>query len=233
MNKVAVFLYDYTGIMAKPWLTEGYTCYIVDGQHEEGIVKRDTGTKGTLYTVGHMFSTDITKEVIFLQGVAKEPSFVFGFPPCTDVAVSGAAHFKKKAKVNPQFQQDAKRLALIVEAYGKATASPWGWENPISVLSTLIRKPSFIFHPWEYGGYLEEDDVHPEYPKYIAPRDAYPKKTCIWCSNTFKIPSKLEVPVPLGYSTQHTKLGGRSIRTKNIRSATPRGFALAIFEANK
>jgi hypothetical protein len=36
-----------------------------------------------------------------------------------------------------------------------------------------------------------------------------------------------------GSSTQHRKLGGKSMKTKNIRSATPRGFARAIFEANQ
>jgi len=34
------------------------------------------------------------------------------------------------------------------------------------------------------------------------------------------------------YSALHWKLGGKSLRTKNIRSATPRGFAQAVFAAN-
>ena len=32
---------------------------------------------------------------------------------------------------------------------------------------------------------------------------------------------------------QHKKLGGKSERTKNIRSATPRGFSQAVYEVNK
>jgi len=35
-----------------------------------------------------------------------------------------------------------------------------------------------------------------------------------------------------GHSRQHLKLGGKSMKTKNIRSATPRGFAQAVFNAN-
>ena len=35
-----------------------------------------------------------------------------------------------------------------------------------------------------------------------------------------------------GYSKPMMKLGGKSQKTKNIRSATPRGFAQAVFEAN-
>ena len=46
------------------------------------------------------------------------------------------------------------------------------------------------------------------------------------------MPAKLPVPVSDGYSKQHLKLGGKSMKTKNIRSATPRGFAKAVFFAN-
>ena len=35
-----------------------------------------------------------------------------------------------------------------------------------------------------------------------------------------------------GHSRQHLKLGGKSAKTKNIRSATPRGFARAVYEFN-
>lgn len=232
-NKVAVFLYDYTGIMAQPWLEAGYTCYIIDGQHKEGVYEEPTGTQGTLYKVGHLFTTDINKELDFLkETVTGKVSFIFGFPPCTDLAVSGAAHFAKKAQVNPEFQKEATILAQIPMHYGDMLKVPWGVENPVSVLSTLWRKPDFSFHPWEYGKYLPSDDVHPTYPEYIAPRDAYPKKTCIWCGNGFSVPGKKPVYCPEGYSTQHKKLGGKSLKTKNIRSATPRGFARAVFKAN-
>lgn len=100
--------------------------------------------------------------------------------------------------------------------------------------------------PWAMAGYechcydiQHEGDVVETYPnggmiRYlnIAPRDAYPKKTCLWTGNGFNMPYWLPVPVEEGYSRQHKKLGGKSMCTKNIRSATPRGFALAVFEAN-
>ena len=107
-------------------------------------------------------------------------------------------------------------------------------ENPVSVLSTLWRKPDQSFHPYQYGGYIPSDQsVHPKWPDYIAPYDAYPKKTCLWTGNNFVMPDKLPVKPKDGYSTQHLKLGGKSQKTKNIRSATPRGFARAVFEANR
>lgn len=89
-----------------------------------------------------------------------------------------------------------------------------------------------MFHPYEYGGYLPTIDEHPIYPEYIKPRDAYPKKTCIWSGGGFCMPEKKPVAVMPGYSDQHNKLGGKSLKTKNIRSATPRGFANAVFIAN-
>ena len=67
----------------------------------------------------------------------------------------------------------------------------------------------------------------------IAPFDAYTKKTCLWTGVGFVMPTKVAVEVGKGYSAQYKKLGGKSQRTKDIRSATPRGFAIAIHDANK
>jgi len=104
----------------------------------------------------------------------------------------------------------------------------------VSRLATLWRKPDYSFQPFEYGGYLPEDDVNPKWPEYIAPRDAYSKKTCLWTGNGFRMPEKDAVECDsFGSSVQYRKLGGKSLKTKNIRSATPRGFARAVFLANK
>jgi hypothetical protein len=110
---------------------------------------------------------------------------------------------------------------------------PYFIENPVSVLATKWRKPNYTFHPYLYGGYIpQEESEHPEWPQYIAPRDAYPKKTCLWTGNSFVMPDFKPVTVEDGYARQHLKLGGKSMKTKNIRSATPRGFARAVYEAN-
>ncbi len=228
MKKV-VFLYDKTGIMAQPWLDTGYECWLFDGQHESGI-SRD----GNLVKVGMWFlPSEINNHAKEIKSMVGDACFVFWFPECTDLAVSGAAHFAKKRAANPEFQNEAASLAKLVELVGIEFNCPWGAENPVSVLSTLWRKPNFNFHPWEFGGYLPEDDKHPLYPEYIKPRDAYPKKTCIWHGGGFIEPKKSPAEVDEGYSDQHKKLGGKSLKTKNIRSATPRGFAKAVFLANK
>ena len=149
------------------------------------------------------------------------------------LAVSGAAHFAKKRDSNPNFQDEAMVLVKLVKLVGDGYNCPWALENPVSVISTKWRKPDFKFDPYEFGGYLPGDDTHPLYPEYIKPQDAYPKKTCIWHGNGFIEPEKRPVDVDDGYSDQHKKLGGRSLKTKNIRSATPRGFASAVFKFNK
>jgi len=234
--KKAIFLFDYTGIMAKPWAEAGYICYCFDGQHPTGVSPSE---HKNILNVGMMFSTDRTgyltnydKDSIKMI-VGDDVSFVFGFPECTDLAVSGAAHFAKKRDNNLFFQQEAMMLFYLTESIANEYGCKWALENPVSVASTLWRKPDFKFHPFDYGGYLPEDDIHPLYPEYIKPRDAYPKKTCIWSGNGFVMPEKKPVDVDSGYSDQHKKLGGKSLKTKNIRSATPRGFAQAVFEANK
>ncbi|MCP3700964.1 MAG: Dcm methylase [Aliivibrio sp.] len=235
--KKAIFLFDYTGIMAKPWADAGYLCYCFDGQHRPGVT---TGCHDNILNVGMWLNNshceqfkpqyrDI-KEILRLVGFGVD--FIFGFPECTDLAVSGASHFKKKKEKNPRFQDEAMALVSLTRLLGESLKKPWALENPISVISTMWRKPDYKFDPFEYGGYLPKDDVHPTYPEYIKPRDAYPKKTCIWSGNGFVMPEKKPVEVEPGYSDQHKKLGGKSLKTKNIRSATPRGFAKAVFEAN-
>lgn len=226
--KRAIFLYDFTGIMAKPWLDAGYECWCFDGQHPEGVTRDGPHVK-----VGMWFSPH--RIYVHARGIAtlvKSCEFVFGFPECTDMAVSGAAHFAKKRAKNPEFQNEAAALARLVELVGEKLNCPWAAENPVSVLSTLWRKPNFNFHPYDYGGYLPVNDSHPLYPEYIKPRDAYPKKTCIWSGNGFIEPERNPVECDPGFSDQHKKLGGKSLKTKNIRSATPRGFAQAVFEYN-
>ena len=160
-------------------------------------------------------------------------TFGMAFPVCTDMAVSGAAHFKRKAERDPEFQTKAVQYAKWCGELFDALGVPYFVENPVSVLATKWRKPDHSFHPYEYGGYINDDQAeHPRWPEYIAAKDAYPKKTCLWTGNGFVMPWTDPVQPEQGYSTQHKKLGGKSQRTKDIRSATPRGFAKAVYEFN-
>ena len=67
-------------------------------------------------------------------------------PPCTDLAVSGCAHFAKKyADGRVDRALDFVRLLM------SAPIDSMCIENPISLISSRIRKPDQIIQPWEFG----------------------------------------------------------------------------------
>ena len=214
-------LYDRTGIMVKPWLDAGHEVLTVD-------IKEAHPFNEAPHKVMDLFHR---LNISWL--IQWKPDLVFSFTDCTDLAVSGAAHFEKKRKKNPRFQKEAMDLFMVGPEIADECDVPYMVENPVSCAATLWRKPDYYFDPHHYGGYLPEDDVHPLWPEYIAPRDAYPKYTCIWAGNGFVMPQRKPVNCPPGYSDQNNKLGGKSERTKMIRSATPRGFTQGAFEANE
>lgn len=259
--KKAIFICDKTGIMAEPWNKAGYECWLFDAQHPDGANKGEDG----IWRVGGWLTTP--DDVIRHTG-KEDVAFVMSFPDCTHLTVTGSRWFEAKREKDPLFQEKAMELVYLCRDVGESIGCPWALENPVGVISTFWRPSDHIFNPYDYGGYLPEDDVHPLYPKHILPRDAYCKKTCLWWGNGFKMPERrpvgpdgttlvkgkhpdLNLAVTLvypddspskgkrmyddegrpvwGYSEQHSKLGGKDLLTKNIRSATPRGFAKAMF----
>jgi len=82
-------------------------------------------------------------------------------PPCTHLAVSGARWFKDK------LPEQAEALDFVRELL--ATPIPRiALENPISIISSKIRKPTQIIQPWQFG--------HGEI-----------KATCLWLKNLPKL----------------------------------------------
>lgn len=80
-------------------------------------------------------------------------------PPCTHLAVSGARHFAEKARDGRQ--QEALKF---VQTLLTAPIDRICLENPISIISSHIRKPDQVIQPWMFG--------HPE-----------TKATCLWLKN--------------------------------------------------
>ena len=78
-------------------------------------------------------------------------------PPCTHLAVSGAAWFKYK-------EQEQKEALEFVQRLLDAPIQKIALENPVSVISTRIRKPNQIIQPWQFG-------------------EPFSKKTCLWLKN--------------------------------------------------
>ena len=227
-------LFDGSGLMGQPWAEAGHTVYCFNA---------DEGDHGPYTRFGcrvehpNIHYVNVWIDSLWsLKAVAGEwgtPDLIFAFPPCTDLAVSGAPAFPRKREKDPDFQVKATKTARIAEGLGCWFNVPYMVENPRGVLSTLWQKPDYTFNPWEFAGYLPEDDINPFFPEYIEARDMYPKTTNLWTGNGFKYPVKNPIPIPPGYSKQYHKLGGKSVKTKTIRSLTPRGFARAVYEANK
>lgn len=80
-------------------------------------------------------------------------------PPCTHLAVSGARHFA--AKQASGVQQEA---LAFVQRLLDAPIERIALENPVSIISSRIRKPNQIIQPWQFG--------HGE-----------TKATCLWLKN--------------------------------------------------
>lgn len=65
-------------------------------------------------------------------------------PPCTHLAVSGARWFKDK-------QQEQIEALEFVKALLDAPIERIALENPVSIISSKIRKPDQIVQPWQHG----------------------------------------------------------------------------------
>ena len=84
---------------------------------------------------------------------------MIAFPPCTDLATSGARHFERKRADGSQ-QKSIKFFMDLVNAPIEKIAL----ENPIGIMSTEWRKPNQIIQPWQFG-------------------DKAQKSTCLWLKN--------------------------------------------------
>lgn len=149
------------------------------------------------------------------------PEGVYGIlaaPVCTDFSRSGAQYWMLKDMDGRTIDSmglviACLRVITIAQAKSK-NFTFWSLENPVGRLRRWMGKPQLIFNPCDYG-------------------DAYTKKTCLWGS--FNLPEKHEVE-PVRVSSEGSwimRLGGKSDRTKELRSITPPGFAKAFYKANK
>ena len=168
-------MFDGSGFAALPWAEAGHKviCFNADegdhGDYQSVRVTHENITYVNAWIDGY-FQYDAYRETW------GRPDFIMAFPPCTDLAVSGARHFKAKAEKDPMFQIKAANTCKIAANIADYFGVPYMIENPVSVLSSLWRKPDHVFHPCAYGGYLPENDKHPVFPDIIPPRDAYSKK---------------------------------------------------------
>jgi hypothetical protein len=88
---------------------------------------------------------------------------MIAFPPCTDLAVSGARHFERKIADGSQQKSIQFFMDLINAPIDKIAI-----ENPIGIMSSKYRKPDQIIQPWQFG-------------------DKAQKSTCLWLKNLPKL----------------------------------------------
>lgn len=119
-------------------------------------------------------------------------------PPCTHLAVSGARWFKDKV------QEQAESLEFV-RTLMAAPIPRIAIENPVSVISSRIRKPDQIIQPWQFG--------HGE-----------TKATCLWLQN---LPKLVPTNIVEGREQRIWKLPPSADRWK-LRSATYKGIAEAM-----
>ena len=129
-------------------------------------------------------------------------------PPCTHLAVSGARWFHLK-------QQQQSDALDFVRMLLNAPIERIALENPVSIISTKIRKPDQVIQPWMFGHEAT-------------------KTTCLWLKN---LPQLVPTNI-VGRGARHITKGGKSLpewynlppsadRWK-IRSATFQGIADAM-----
>lgn len=239
---VAIFLFDISGKMAQPWLSAGYTCYTVDIQHPVAYATGGITQEGNLFKV----HADLT--IPWLCPVDRNRiAFVAAFPPCDHLSVAGARWFKGKGL--RMLELSISMFATAVE-FCEWAGAPYFLENPVSNISSHWRKPDLTFQPYEYTNIAPEDNytkktclwigngfVMPEadtHPKVLQAINYVVTERGRLISKREALKQWPDSDLIEGYYPDnriHDCPPGPD--RHNIRSATPIGFAIAVFEANK
>lgn len=110
-----------------------------------------------------------------IQGDAIEQAYsgkydlMIAHPPCTYLAVSGARWmYNKDGSINQDRFEKQKEALFFVKQLLDAPIKHIAVENPVSVISSQIRKPDDIIQPWQFG-------------------DKATKTTCLWTKNLPKL----------------------------------------------
>jgi site-specific DNA-cytosine methylase len=170
---------EYSGIVRDAFTARGWeawSCDLLPSENPEG----------------NHYQGDV-KDIIGLGW-----DLLIAHPPCTHLAVSGARWFKNKRK-------EQKEALEFVRFLLNAPVPCIALENPISIISSKIRKPTQVIQPWQHG--------HGE-----------TKATCLWLKNLPKLePSK----VVSGREQRVWKMPPSENRWKE-RSRTFKGIAKAM-----
>ena len=135
---------EYSGVVRRAFRDAGFDAWSCD------LLPADDGSP-------HHVHADV-REVL-----AYDWTLMIAHPPCTHLAVSGARHFAQKAA---QQHEALDFVRVLMNAPIKHIAV----ENPVSIISSRIRKPEQIIQPYQFG------------------HDAS-KSTCLWLKNLPRLQS--------------------------------------------
>lgn len=234
VNKVLISAFDHSGNPSRPYLEAGWKVIQIDIKH---------GNDFLLFDV--------------VQCVLDNPGCEFGIIapiPCTAYALSGNRHKKTEARkeifeISQRLVSHLKTVIDYLESLGLLMF--WQLENPSSDIHThnpWLGKPVQKFNPCDFAGYLnptvfdfvaldilrakveaKEKLTKKDY-LFIDELNAYNKKTWLWGRFNLMPLNRIE---PVNKDNPGWKLhGGKSERTKELRSITPLGFAYAFFQSN-
>ena len=120
-------------------------------------------------------------------------------PPCTHLAVSGARWFKDK-------EVEQREALEFVQRLMDAPIDKICIENPVSVISSRIRKPDQIIQPWQFGHEAT-------------------KTTCLWLKN---LPPLVPTDI-VGKGERHITKSGKSLpKWYNLPPSEDRGKLRSI-----
>jgi hypothetical protein len=236
-DRVIVSLCDYSGAWCRPYVEAGYTVIQFDLKHGDDVTQYGR----TVCAIA---------DVLAVGAGTTRPYRVAGVlaaPPCTDFASSGARWWPSKDAdgTTAQSVRIAEACIAIIRA---CKPEWWALENPVGRIARLVPGlagvPVWYFDPVDYA----RRAVDPESERYT-------KKTGMWGSacrpatdrelherRPDLFPSPLE---PVMYEKRRkdgtvvrgswmwANLGGKSERTKTLRSNTPLGFARAFASVNR
>lgn len=190
---------EYSGIVRDAFRKRGHDAWSCDllpcdgaqTYHLQGDVRR---------VLGGVIPEDMGGHCI---GGRRAPIFrawdlMIAHPPCTHLAVSGARWFKDK-------QREQAEALDFVRTLLDAPIPRIALENPVSIISTKIRKPDQTIQPWQFG--------HGEV-----------KATCLWLKN---LPPLMPTKIVEGRTARVHRMPPSPDRWKE-RSRTLQGIAEAM-----
>lgn len=150
-------------------------------------------------TPGPHHQGDLTQ---LLREREREFDLMIAHPPCTHLAVSGARWFPAKRASGEQ-QAALAFVRMLLDCPIPRVAL----ENPVSIISTQIRRPDQIVQPWQFG----TGEV---------------KATCLWLKN---LPLLTPTNIVVGRTAKVHRMAPSPNRWRE-RSRTVPGIALAMAE---